>query len=136
MESDRRSSAPLGAAKTISKGESMYKLNIFMRRKADLTFAEFSRHWRTVHAAVVTSQFASKKYIRRYIQCHSLPVPLNGRAASTFDGIAEVWFDDQASAEAFFATADYQRNIIADEQKFMDRDNCEFLFTDEVVVIT
>ena len=112
----------------------MYKLHIFMRRKPDLTFAEFSKHWRTVHAAVVTSQSASKRYIRRYIQCHSLPVTLKGRLSSTFDGIAEVWFDDQASAETFFATVDYQKNIVADENKFMDRDNCELLFTDEVVV--
>src|ERR1700753_950729 len=113
----------------------MYKLNIFMRRKRGLTFEEFSKHWRTTHAVVVTNQSASKKYIRRYIQCHSLAATLNGRVPSTFDGIAEVWFDDQASAEAFFATDDYQQNIIADERKCMDRENCEMLFTEEVVVI-
>jgi len=113
----------------------VYKLNIFMRRKPDLGFEEFSKHWRTVHASVVTSQSASKKYIRRYIQCHRSTPTLSGRIPSAFDGIAELWFDDQASAEAFFATDDYKKNIVADEHKFMDRENCELLLTDEVVVI-
>nr|WP_255551498.1 EthD domain-containing protein [Granulicella sp. dw_53] len=110
-------------------------MNIFMRRKEGMKFEEFSKHWRTVHAAVLTSQPASKRYIRRYIQCHRLAATLNDRIPSTVDGIAEVWFDDQASAEAFFATHDYQENIVADERKFMDRENCQLLFTDEVVVM-
>jgi uncharacterized protein (TIGR02118 family) len=106
----------------------MIKLNILMRRKHGLTTEEFSQHWRTVHAAVVASQPASKKLVRRYIQCHGAP-------PSTFDGIAELWFDDQTDAEAWFASEDYKKNIVPDEQKFMDRDNCERLFTQEVVVI-
>ena len=113
----------------------MYKLNIFMRRKRGVAFEDFSKHWRTLHAAVVTSQPASKKYIRRYVQCHSLTATLNGRIPSAFDGIAEVWFDDQASAEAFFATDDYRQTIVADENRFMDRERCELLFTEEVVVM-
>jgi uncharacterized protein (TIGR02118 family) len=107
----------------------MIKLNIFMRRKRGLTTEEFSQHWRTVHAAVVASQPASKKHIRRYIQCHGADAALSGRPSSTFDGIAELWFDDQASAEAWFASEDYRKNIVPDERKFMDRDNCELLFS-------
>jgi uncharacterized protein (TIGR02118 family) len=112
----------------------MIKLNIFMRRKRGLTTEEFSQHWRTVHAAVVASQAASKNHIRRYIQCHGADASLSGRPSSTFDGIAELWFDDQASAEAWFASEDYKKNIVPDEHTFMDRDNCELLLTQEVVI--
>lgn len=51
----------------------MIKVNIFMRRKHGLTTEDFSQHWRTVHAAVLTSQPASTKHIRGYIQCHGAP---------------------------------------------------------------
>ena len=54
-----------------------------------------------------------------------------GQQPPTFDGIAEIWFDDISGAKAFFESDGYRKNVIPDEEAFMDRKRCELLFTNE-----
>ena len=60
---------------------------------------------------------------------------LPGTTASNFDGIAEIWFDDISGAKAFFESDGYQKNVIPDEEAFMDRKRCELLYTHEYNVM-
>jgi uncharacterized protein (TIGR02118 family) len=113
----------------------MIKLSILMVRRSDFTYDKFIQYWREVHAPLFAAQLESKKYVRRYIQDHRTGDALPGTTASNFDGIAEIWFDDISGAKAFFESDGYQKNVIPDEEAFMDRKRCELLYTHEYNVM-
>jgi uncharacterized protein (TIGR02118 family) len=113
----------------------MIKLSILMVRRSDFTYDKFIKYWREVHAPLFAAQSESKKYVRRYIQDHRTGDALPGATASNFDGIAEIWFDDISGAKAFFGSDGYQKNVIPDEEAFMDRKRCELLYTHEYNVM-
>ena len=114
----------------------MIKLSILMVRRSDLTYEQFIRHWRDVHGPLFAAQSESQRYVRRYIQNHKTGDALAGTTASGFDGIAEIWFDDISGAKAFFGSDGYKKNVIPDEEAFMDRKRCELLYSHEYNVIT
>ena len=60
---------------------------------------------------------------------------LPGTTASNFDGIAEIWFDDISGAKAFFESDGYKKNVVPDEEAFMNRKRCELLYTHEYNVM-
>jgi uncharacterized protein (TIGR02118 family) len=109
----------------------MIKLSILMMRRSDLTYEQFIQHWREIHGPLFAAQPESKHYVRRYIQDHSTGDALPGTTVSTFDGIAEIWFDDMSGAKAFFESDGYKNNVVPDEKAFMDRERCELLYTHE-----
>jgi uncharacterized protein (TIGR02118 family) len=111
--------------------QTMIKVSILMVRRRDLTYEQYIEHWRDIHGPLFASQPASRQYVRRYIQNHITGDALPGTTTSKFDGIAEIWFDDLGGAKAFFASDSYRRNVIPDEEAFMDRKRCELLFTHE-----
>jgi uncharacterized protein (TIGR02118 family) len=113
----------------------MIKLSILMVRRSDFTYDRFIQYWREVHAPLFAAQSESKKYVRRYIQDHRTHDALPGTTASNFDGIAEIWFDDISAAKAFFESDGYQKNVIPDEEAFMDRKRCELLYAHEYNVM-
>jgi uncharacterized protein (TIGR02118 family) len=113
----------------------MIKLSILMMRRNNLTCEQFIQHWREIHRPLFAAQPESKQYVRRYIQDHVTGDALPGATVSNFDGIAEIWFDDISGAKAFFESDGYKQNIIPDEEAFMDRKRCEFLYTDEHIFI-
>ena len=113
----------------------MIKLSILMVRRSDFTYDRFIQYWREVHAPLFVAQLESKKYVRRYIQDHRTGDALPGTTASNFDGVAEIWFDDISGAKAFFGSDGYQKNVIPDEEAFMDRKRCELLYTREYNVM-
>ena len=113
----------------------MIKLSILMVRRSDFTYNKFIQYWREVQAPLFAAQLEWKKYVRRYIQDHRTSDALPGTTASNFDGIAEIWFDDISGAKAFFGSDGYQKNVIPDEEAFMDRKRCELLYTHEYNVM-
>jgi len=90
----------------------------------------FQHHWRTRHAGLVKGNAATKRYVRKYVQCHTLPDEYaNGDVA--FDGTAELWFDSVADKDAFFSDPDYLRDIRPDEPTFADMSRTVFFVTAE-----
>ena len=70
----------------------MVKLIVAVKRNAAMSPAEFHQHWRTEHARRVRSIPACARYVRRYVQAHTL----DGEYAAgepAYDGTAELWFD-------------------------------------------
>ena len=109
----------------------MVKFTILLKRRADLTHAQFVEHHRTVHAALFMSVAAVKAHVRRYVQQHALPVELPGLPPAKYDGITELWFDDAAGIAAVFTDAEYTARIRPDEARFLDLHGCDFLVTEE-----
>lgn len=112
----------------------MIKLIVAVKRNAAMSPAEFHRYWRTEHAARVNSIAATKKYVRRYVQAHTLDSEyLAGEPA--YDGTAELWFDSVEDKNAFYSDAEYLAVVNPDERVFADMVLTRFLVTREEEVL-
>jgi uncharacterized protein (TIGR02118 family) len=70
----------------------MLKVILLMKRHPDLSVVEFQGHWLERHAPLV----AALPGLRRYVQSHAL-VQGYRKGELLFDGISELWFDDEAA---------------------------------------
>src|ERR1035437_3558230 len=112
----------------------MIKVIIGIRRKKGMRPEAFHKHWRTTHAELVRTNAASQKYIRKYVQCHTLAEEyVRGEVA--YDGTAELWFDSVADKDRFFSDPEYLKNIRPDESRFADMTTTVFFVTEEEPVI-
>ncbi len=112
----------------------MVKLIIAVRRHRDYSPEQFHTYWRTTHADLLRTNPASVRYIRRYIQCHTLPDEY-GRGEPAYDGTAEVWFDSVADVDAFFQHPAFIEGIGPDADKFCDMEATKFFMTAEEAVV-
>ena len=80
----------------------MHKIIELVKRRSGQEIAAFQDDWKHRHGAMV----ARLPGLRRHVQSHAL---LQGYAKGElpFDGIAEMWFDDAAAAQAAFAGPDW-----------------------------
>jgi uncharacterized protein (TIGR02118 family) len=92
----------------------MVKLVLLFRRRSDLSHEEFLRYWREEHLPLVTLVPG----IRRYVISPVYDRPDGGDR--TPDGMAELWFDDEAALEAALAS-DETRATAVDARKFIER---------------
>jgi uncharacterized protein (TIGR02118 family) len=121
----------------------MIKLTYCLRRKPGMTWEEFSAYWRDVHAPLVAAR-AEILGIRRYVQVRTVQDPAlherfqarNGGSPPPFDGIAEIWYDDdrfaaRQSEEQRIAG----RELLEDERNFIDLPNSPLWLGQETVVV-
>ena len=91
-----------------------------IKRKNGLTREEFLQHWKEIHGPLFVSKNVAG--LRKYVQNH--PAKVTGRGADTdIDGIAEFWFDDVESAQAFFQwliSSDEAKDLREDTKLFID----------------
>lgn len=112
----------------------MVKLIVVIKRNAAMSPEEFHRYWRVEHAAKVRSIPAAAKYIRRYVQAHTLDTEY-AASGPAYDGTAELWFDSVDDKNAFFSDPEYLAKIAPDERVFADMEQTQFLVTKEEEVI-
>ena len=112
----------------------MIKLIVGIKRKKCMSPEQFHQHCRTTHAELIRSNPASHKYIRKYVQCHTLAGEyIKGEVS--YDGTAELWFDSVEDKDLFFTDADYLKDIQPDEALFADMSKTVFFVTEEETVI-
>ena len=114
----------------------MIKMTILLRRKAGTSHDDFVAHHRNNHAPLFGSLPEVKKFVRRYVQCHSTGDQLPGLPDNHIDGSTELWFDDLAGLAGVFQSQNYMTTIRPDEEKFLDLHACEFLVGAEHEVIS
>lgn len=100
-----------------------------LKRRADLSVEDYSRHWRTTHLAEALKLTG---FISRYVQNHFDPVPLDG-FSRPFDGSPEIWFDDPAKSMAMGTSEEYLTGAYLDEPKFMEGRSQGITVNEEVV---
>ena len=71
----------------------MYRLMSFLKRRPDLDRAAFVDWWLNHHAPLIVKLPG----LRRYIVSPAATPPAAGSEAASFDGVAELWFDDAAA---------------------------------------
>jgi uncharacterized protein (TIGR02118 family) len=112
----------------------MIKLIVVVKRNAVMSPTQFHDYWHTQHAQKVLSIPACAKYIRRYVQAHTLDAEY-ATGAPAYDGIAEIWFDSVQDKDAFFSDRDYLDIVAPDERVFADMDQTRFLLCREEQII-
>jgi uncharacterized protein (TIGR02118 family) len=108
----------------------MIKLIVFVRRRADLSPQAFQDYWRRHHGPRVRDAEVSRRFLRGYVQGMTALEAYQGDRPPAYDGTAELYFDGQADADAFFADPGYLAQIHPDERAFADLSRCAFVATD------
>ena len=72
----------------------MLKVLVFLKKRDDVSLDEFRAHWRGPHGDIAMRMPG----LRRYVQNHALA------DGGPHDGVAEMWFDDQAALAAAFSS--------------------------------
>lgn len=104
--------------------DTAYKILLFMKRRPDITVAEFRDYYENHHAPLAESYSAGvSRYLRRYIEPQ--PHPETGPVEEPqFDVITELWFDDEKvfkSTLKYVTTTVMPEEIVADEKNLFDR---------------
>ena len=90
------------------------KLIALLTRKPGLAPGEFQRHWREVHGPLV----ARSPGVRRYVQSHARLGGYSAGRTPPYDGVALLWFDDEAARRSASETPEYAR-AVADGASFV-----------------
>jgi uncharacterized protein (TIGR02118 family) len=110
------------------------KLIVVIVRRADISPEQFHQHWRVNHAQLVRNNPACQRYMRKYIQCHTLSSEY-AAGKPPFDGVTELWFDSAEDKDKFFSDPDYLREVKPDEPRFADMTRTvSFLCNEEPVI--
>lgn len=92
----------------------MVKCVVLIKRKRDMTVADFNRYWREVHAPPI-SKF---DLVRRYVQ--SVTVDLAYAVAEPrWDGCAHIWFENMEAAIRASKAPEYARIGADDAPNFI-----------------
>ena len=107
----------------------MIKVFALIPSRADITKAFFHEHWEGPHGELAKRITT----LRAYVQSHRIEPGVAGLPESICEGIAEVWFDDVATAAGMGEDPNYANYALLDEPNFIDTDRLAFLLSEEQV---
>ncbi len=103
----------------------MVKLVYCITRRPGMSVEEFSQYWLHVHGPIGRRIPG----LRRLVQSHPVRHPADLRPPS-FDGMAELWFDDLDALQAARRTPEWRMST-DDEANFIDETRTALFLTQE-----
>jgi uncharacterized protein (TIGR02118 family) len=97
----------------------MIKTIGLLTRKDGWTHEQFMKHWVEVHAPLAHAVPGLRRYVQNHIKGERTRADIPATEVA-IDGIAELWFDDQAALEAAAKTPEMMA-LHADGAKFIGR---------------
>ena len=97
----------------------MIKSVSLLTRKDALTHEQFMKHWVEIHAPLAHAVPGLRRYVQNHIAGERTRVDIPATPVEV-DGIAELWFDDQAALESA-ARSPEMKALHADGAKFIGR---------------
>ena len=97
----------------------MIKTIGLLTRKDGWTHEQFMKHWVEIHAPLALAVPGLRRYVQNHIQAERTRADINETKVE-IDGVAELWFDDQAALEAAARTPE-MKALHADGAKFIGR---------------
>jgi uncharacterized protein (TIGR02118 family) len=120
----------------------MIKLAFCIKRLPGMSSEDFHDYWRNRHADLVMS-YQSAIGFKRYVQFHADYAKLSAKAAEfrhspePYDGVAEMWWQDEATMIKASATDRAREGFAAlyeDEKNFIDVDNSPMWYGTEHLI--
>ncbi len=108
----------------------MVKVFALLPQRSDVSTEYFHEHWAGPHAELA-KRIAT---MRTYVQSHRTAARQPAFASAPYEGIAEVRFDDAATAAGMGEDPAYLEGCHVDEPLFIDTDRLGFLTTSEHIV--
>lgn len=108
----------------------MVKVFALLPRRSDVSHEYFHEHWAGIHADLAKRI----KTMRSYVQSHRTAAEVVALASAPYEGIAEVRFDDAATAAGMGEDPNYLEGCHVDEPLFIDTARLGFLTTTEHVL--
>ena len=104
-----------------NRGETpiMIKTIGLLTRKDGWTHEQFMKHWIEIHAPLALAVPGLRRYVQNHIQAERTRADITETTVE-IDGVAELWFDDQAALEAAALTPE-MKALHADGAKFIGR---------------
>ena len=99
-----------------------------LRRRPDLTRAEFLDYWENKHAPFFMANAATMR-AKKYVQSQTMDSPMNEGFRESrglqpdYDGVAEVWFESEADLMEAMSSPEGQQlgaALAKDEENFID----------------
>src|SRR5260221_13230628 len=86
----------------------MIKTISLLTRKDGLTHAQFMKHWVEIHAPLAHAVPGLRRYVQSHItgERRRADIPASG---FDIDGVAELWYDDQAAFDRAMASPEAKR---------------------------
>ena len=109
----------------------MIKTIGLLTRKDGWTHEQFMKHWVEVHAPLALAVPGLRRYVQNHIRDERRRADIETTDVE-IDGIAELWFDDQAALEAAARTPE-MKALHADGALFIGRIK-SYLVEEKVVV--
>ena len=104
----------------------MIKRVSFIRRKPGMTKEEFFAHWTGPHADIV-------RQMPGVLGLRFGKVQSWNPAEAAWDGVGEVWFENEETAAAAFAAEPFASQLVEDRKKFMGEAQSCFVIEHTVV---
>lgn len=118
----------------------MIKLVMCLRRRSDMSRAEFQDYWQNQHGPFFQKNAATMRS-KKYLQSHTIDSPLNDGMKESrgmqpeYDGVAEVWFDSEEDLMEAMSSDEMQKLsalLLEDEGKFVDHaKSCAFIVREQ-----
>lgn len=109
----------------------MIKIIVLLKRRAELSQAEFIAYWRDVHSRVASESPGFKAHMGRYVQNY----PIAGLSPENeFSGVVECWFDTREDMMRCTDNYYYKSIVRDDEEKFIDWSSVLHFVVEENVV--
>jgi len=106
-----------------------------LKRRSDLTQAQFCEHWRHTHVQVLVAQGGHKTYNRRYVQNHFIHDSGLEGGSEAFDGAAQMIPQDAGVlTRGFQEDPRYQQFVRPDEDRFLEVGRCVVLYGESHVL--
>jgi uncharacterized protein (TIGR02118 family) len=109
----------------------MIKTVALLARKEGLSHEDFVRHWAEIHGPLAYACPGVSRYTQTAIKSSSIRKDVPGMDV-TIDGIAELWFADQAALDSFNASP-ATRRLRDDGALFIGR-QISFLTEEKVII--
>ena len=106
----------------------MIKAFNFFKRRPELSVERFREYWLNHHAAVIRAI----PEVRKYVASIALPSSYRNDRDPLYDGISEVWFDDEDKLRSIAGTPPL-RAAMTDDAVFVDTSKSGAIVTDELV---
>jgi uncharacterized protein (TIGR02118 family) len=97
----------------------MIKTIGLLTRKDSWTHDQFMKHWVEIHAPLALAVPRLRRYVQNHISGERTRADIPETRVE-IDGVAELWFDDQAALEAAARTPE-MKALHADGAKFIGR---------------